>query len=141
MSLIYEALSMPKYRVRVGGKEYVADVEEKGSGLLLVRVGDKVLEVSVEGLEAPTPAVTGVEVAERRPPEVAGKVVTTPVPGKVLEVRVRVGDVVKEDTVVAVIESMKMSMEVYAGVSGRVKEVRIRPGDFIDLGQVIAVIE
>ena len=58
-----------------------------------------------------------------------------------LEVRVRVGDVVKEDTVVAVIESMKMSMEVYAGVSGRVKEVRIRPGDFIDLGQVIAVIE
>ena len=67
--------------------------------------------------------------------------VIAPMVGKIIAVSVKVGDKVKEDDQVAVLEAMKMEMPVVAPVSGTVKEVCIAPNQEVEAEAVIAVIE
>jgi biotin carboxyl carrier protein len=61
--------------------------------------------------------------------------------GKIVSVSVKVGDKIKEDDQVAVLEAMKMEMPIAAPVSGTVKEIRVAPGQEVEAEAVIAVIE
>jgi biotin carboxyl carrier protein len=61
--------------------------------------------------------------------------------GKIISVSVKVGDRVKEDDQVAVLEAMKMEMPIVAPVTGTVKEIRVAPGQEVEAEAVIAVIE
>ena len=45
---------------------------------------------------------------------------------------VNVGDVVTEDTIVCIVEAMKMFNEIPAGVSGKIVEVLVKNGDPVD---------
>jgi len=54
--------------------------------------------------------------------------VLPPMPGRVVEVRVREGDVVAKGAVVLVLEAMKMRSEVTAPVDGVVTDLRVREG-------------
>jgi biotin carboxyl carrier protein len=44
-------------------------------------------------------------------------------PGIIKDVRVKVGDVVGPDTIVVILEAMKMENEIFAGISGKVTAV------------------
>jgi biotin carboxyl carrier protein len=70
-----------------------------------------------------------------------GTPVTVPMVGKIVSVSVKVGDKVKEDDQVAVLEAMKMEMPVVAPVTGTVKEISVAPGQEVEAEAVIAVIE
>jgi biotin carboxyl carrier protein len=70
-----------------------------------------------------------------------GTAVTVPMVGKIVSVSVKVGDKVKEDDQVAVLEAMKMEMPVVAPITGTVKEVRVAPGQEVEAEAVIAMIE
>jgi biotin carboxyl carrier protein len=61
--------------------------------------------------------------------------------GKIVSVSVKVGDKVKEDDQVAVLEAMKMEMPVVAPTNGTVKEVCVTSGQEVEAEAVIAVIE
>jgi len=61
--------------------------------------------------------------------------------GKIVSVSVKVGDKVKEDDQVAVLEAMKMEMPVVAPAAGTIKEIKIAPGQEVEAEAVIAVIE
>ncbi len=63
--------------------------------------------------------------------------VTAPMVGKLLEIKVNVGDQVREDDVVAVLEAMKMHVEVFSPGSGTVAEVLGTPGEVVKAGQVL----
>ncbi len=67
--------------------------------------------------------------------------VTVPMVGKIVAVSVKVGDKIKEDDQVAVLEAMKMEMPVVAPVTGTVKEIRVAAGQEVEAEAVIAVIE
>jgi len=54
--------------------------------------------------------------------------VLPPMPGRVVEVRVREGEAVAKGAVVLVLEAMKMRSEVTAPVDGVVRELRVREG-------------
>jgi acetyl-CoA carboxylase biotin carboxyl carrier protein len=73
--------------------------------------------------------------------EVMGTPVTVPMVGKIVSVSVKVGDKIKEDDQVAVLEAMKMEMPVVAPVTGMVKEICVAPGQEVEAEAVIAVIE
>ncbi|MGZ3534436.1 MAG: biotin/lipoyl-containing protein [Thermodesulfobacteriota bacterium] len=70
-----------------------------------------------------------------------GTPVTVPMVGKIVSVSVKVGDKIKEDDQVAVLEAMKMEMPVVAPVTGTVKEICVAPGHEVEAEAVIAMIE
>jgi biotin carboxyl carrier protein len=72
---------------------------------------------------------------------VMGTPVTVPMVGKIVSVSVKVGDKVKEDDQVAVLEAMKMEMPVVAPVTGTVREICVAAGQEVEAEAVIAVIE
>jgi biotin carboxyl carrier protein len=68
--------------------------------------------------------------------------VEAPIPGKILSVDVTVGSkVVEEDTILCILESMKMENPIVAPVNGTVKEVKVAPGQTVQAGAVLVVIE
>ena len=67
--------------------------------------------------------------------------VTVPMVGKIVSVSVKVGDKIKEDEQVAILEAMKMEMPVVAPITGTVKEIRVAAGQEVEAEAVIAVIE
>ena len=67
--------------------------------------------------------------------------VKAPMPGKILEVLVKVGDQVKEDDEVIMLEAMKMENPIYAPAGGTVKEIKVKANDSVDTEQLMMVIE
>jgi propionyl-CoA carboxylase alpha chain len=62
-------------------------------------------------------------------------------PGKVIDLRVKVGDRVSPGDLVLVLEAMKMEHPMRAAESGVVTEVRVSPGDQVEAGTVLVVVE
>jgi acetyl-CoA carboxylase biotin carboxyl carrier protein len=54
---------------------------------------------------------------------------------------VEVGQKVKPDTVVCIIEVMKLMSSISAGVAGTVREIRVADGEPVQFGQLLIVIE
>ncbi|MEU2347958.1 biotin/lipoyl-containing protein [Modestobacter sp. NPDC049651] len=54
---------------------------------------------------------------------------------------VEAGDAVAEETVVGIVETMKMMTPVHAGVRGTVAEFRLRDGEFADTGAVLLLVD
>ena len=67
--------------------------------------------------------------------------ILAPMAGKVIEIKVNVGDSVHEDDEVAVIEAMKMEMPILTYTDGTVKEIKIAKGDSVEADQVLMIIE
>ena len=69
-----------------------------------------------------------------------GESVPAPVNGNVLKVLCSVGDSVEADQTIMVLESMKMEIEVKAGVSGTVNAVTVNQGQNVEEGETILMV-
>ena len=67
--------------------------------------------------------------------------VVAPMPGKIIEVKVKVGSAVKEDDELMVLEAMKMENPIVAPISGKVVELNVAVNAMVATGQLLAVIE
>ena len=67
--------------------------------------------------------------------------VTSEVTGNVWKIQAKVGDVLVEEDVIMILESMKMEIPVEASVEGTLVELLLAEEDSVDEGQVVAVIE
>ena len=74
-------------------------------------------------------------------PETPGGAVAAPMPGKVIELRVDVGDVVTAGQVVAVLEAMKMENHLRAATDGTVVEVLTTVGTQVEKDTLLMVID
>ncbi|HYD48450.1 MAG TPA: acetyl-CoA carboxylase biotin carboxyl carrier protein subunit, partial [Terriglobales bacterium] len=63
-----------------------------------------------------------------------------PMPGKILALRVAVGDAVRRGQCLVILEAMKMEHEVCAPEDGVIAEVRAEAGQQVSAGQVLVVI-
>jgi len=66
--------------------------------------------------------------------------VLAPMVGKVLQVKVEVGQKVAEDDEMFILEAMKMENEIFSPADGVVKEIRARDGETVNTGDVMMVI-
>ena len=64
-----------------------------------------------------------------------------PMPGKIIDVLVKVGDKVSEDDELFILEAMKMENPVYAPADGVVKEIRVSKDDTVDSDQLLLILE
>ncbi len=62
-------------------------------------------------------------------------------PGKVDEVKVKVGDAVNKGDIVLVLEAMKMKTPMPAPEAGTVKEIKAAAGARVSAGEVLVIIE
>ncbi len=67
--------------------------------------------------------------------------IIAPMGGKVLEVKVNVGDTVNDGDEVIILEAMKMELPVVAEASGTVKEVKCNKGEAVEAEAVMIVLE
>ena len=67
--------------------------------------------------------------------------VNAPMGGKIIDIKVKVGDTVNEDDEVVIIEAMKMELPVVATSSGTVKEVRCNKGEAVEADAILIVLE
>ncbi|MCR4906277.1 MAG: acetyl-CoA carboxylase biotin carboxyl carrier protein subunit [Clostridiales bacterium] len=121
---------MKKYNVTVNGVTYEVLVEEADSA-------------SAEAV-APAPKAAAPKAAAQAPaPKAApsgaqgGIKVTAPMPGTILKMNVKVGDTVKANDLVCVLEAMKMENEIFAKEGGVVKTVDAPQGSSVNSGDTI----
>ncbi len=67
--------------------------------------------------------------------------ITAPMAGKVIEVKVKVGDQVQEDDELFTLEAMKMEMPIVATAAGTVREIKVDPGQAVEADQILALLE
>ena len=71
----------------------------------------------------------------------AQEVIEAPLPGKVLQVNVTVGNTVEEGGVICTIEAMKMENPILSPIKGSVVEVAVSQGQVVKVGGKLAVVE
>ena len=67
--------------------------------------------------------------------------VESQITGNVWKIEKAVGDVVEEDDIVMIIESMKMEIPVESPCDGRIVKISVAEGDAIEEGAILAIVE
>ena len=110
--------------VTVNGVAYNVTVEEG--------TGAAVASAPVAAAPAAAPA------ASAAPAGAAGSVtVTAPMPGNILDVKVKAGDSVKAGDTLLILEAMKMENEISAPQDGTIASVNVRKGDVVNSGDLL----
>ena len=117
---------MRKFQVSVNGNTYEVEVEELGG------TGTPMAAVPVAAAPAPKKAA-----APAAPVAQGSTKVVAPMPGKIVDVKVSVGQAVKEGDLVAILEAMKMENEVFAPSAGTVASVNVTKGAAVETNDVI----
>lgn len=67
--------------------------------------------------------------------------IRSPMPGKILDIRVTVGETITAGHVLVLLEAMKMENTLTAEGAGRVKKIHVAVGELVDLGQLLVELE
>ena len=133
-------------RVRIGERELAAEFTPNADGGGILALGGRRYPVYCARrkesiLVAVGPASFEFKPAEassrRRARGLAAAEIIAPMPGKVLKVMVRDGDLVEAGQALVVIEAMKMETTLAAETAAMVKRVRVAEGDTVDHGAVL----
>jgi len=152
---IDELANAGRFEINLGGKKINADLRQAGPASYSIIIGNRSFDLDVirQGDEFVIASRQGVtrltlEDARRRlmnargSREVSGKAqMRAMMPGRVLSVAVKVGDEVKANQGVMVIEAMKMENELKSPKAGKVVEVKVTPGQTVEKGELLIVIE
>ena len=101
-------------------------------------------EQKKKAYEAAKPAAPKAEekpVEEKKQMVITGNTVTAPLPGRIIDIKVKVGDEVKAGQEVLVLEAMKMENAVTTDYSGKVKQILVQAGDTVATDAVLLEIE
>lgn len=139
---------MKKLRVTVNGTSYDVDVEiledddHPGYGYATTAqysnpVAPVAPVVSAPVMSAPAHAPTPAS----KPKHGDSKTLTSPIPGTVIEIKVAIGDAVKENQPLVIVEAMKMNTPICSQVAGKIKEIKVKPGEPVQQDQVLLTFE
>jgi len=122
---------MRKFKVTVNGKTYEVEVEEiKAEEEKELSKKEEIVEVK----EVP-------KQEEKVSTGKGSKVVSAPMPGTILDVKVKEGDRVKRGDVLLILEAMKMENEIMAPEDGIVASVNVSKGASVNTGDVLVTME
>ena len=141
------------YMVTVSDKTFHAHILAAQDGAFTVQVNGQLLHAHIasDGLRTFV-AIDGrvyefvrgeKKIAQSRQRE-AGRLnpeIRSPMPGKILEVRVSEGVTVEAGQVLVVLEAMKMENALTAEGPARVRKLHVSSGELVDLGQLLVELE
>ena len=145
-----------KYQYKVQGVDYDVEIEEVEGNIAKVSVNGIPFEVELKQpikaapkhahahVEPPKPVqhAAAAPVAAAKPAQQAGsgQKVLAPLPGTITEIRVKVGDTVKEGDTVVVLEAMKMQNNIQSDWAGTVTSVLVNQGETVMEGATLVTI-
>jgi len=147
---LYPTTGMRFLKWKYGLEE--APPETKAKTMEDIKREDEIVAKAKAGLLAekqpaaePVKAAEPVETKAAPPPppveaESEGATVLAPMPGLIIRFEVKVGDKVKVGDNIAVLEAMKMAIDLPSPVDGTVKAIKFKDGDNVARDDVLAVI-
>lgn len=122
---------MRNFVITVNGTSYEVAVEEAAAGAVPA-----------------APVAPAAKAAPKTTPKAAapkaiagGEKITAPMPGNLVDVKVKAGDSVKKGAVLVVLEAMKMENEIMAPRDAKVAQVVAAKGAAVNTGDVLVVLE
>lgn len=146
---------MNKYQYKVQGVDYDVEIVNVEGNIAQVNVNGITFEVELKQpinpatmphkpvVTPPQPTATAPVSQPEKPTAnvpTGGTKVTAPLPGTITEVKVKVGDTVKDGDTVIVLEAMKMQNNIEAECNGTVTAVLVNKGDTVMEGDALITI-
>jgi biotin carboxyl carrier protein len=126
-------VTTPKSGAGPGGASHTTVLTPASGGLLTVQVSGAAVTVVLNGRRR---LATVGDSGQKSGPQK----LLAPMPGKVVRVLVKAGDVVRARQPIVVIEAMKMENELRSARDGRIAELPVRDGQSVEAGVLLAVI-
>lgn len=133
---------MRKFQITVNGQAYEVDVEEIGGAKAPVAYQAQPV-VAAAPVAAAAPAAAPALAAAPAPKAAApaGSItVSSPMPGTILDVKVKEGDTVKKGQTLVVLEAMKMENEIPAPQDGTVASILTSKGSSVNSGDALVAL-
>ena len=128
---------MRKFNITVNGTAYEVEVEEVGGAPTAAPVRAAAPVAAAPAAAAPAAAPAAPKAAA---PVAGGTPVKAPMPGTILDVKVKAGDAVKAGQCLCVLEAMKMENEIPAPKDGTVAQVVVAKGASVNAGDTLVVL-
>jgi biotin carboxyl carrier protein len=143
------------YRITIDDEEHTVDARRVGGGgIFSLLVGNQSFETHVAGSKGNYHvALVGSALEVTLQDELASRVaaegsaaragvqsIEAPMPGLIVDMKVKEGDQVEAGQAVAIVEAMKMQNELTAPGPGTVSEVHVKKGDAVASGQPLVTI-
>ncbi len=137
-----------EFNITVHGEQYHVQIagrgeETAGGRTFFIRLDGRLEEVVLQPIREVEVSDSGYEISEGAPvtpkrpkPRNVGDV-TSPISGKVVNIKVNVGQEVKEGDVLLVVEAMKMENEIHSPVDGVVEEILVQVGESVNPDEVL----
>lgn len=140
---------MKSYKLNINGASYNVDINEVEGQEISLEVNGTPYKVTVDKEIKPIKKVAAAQRAPQAaatpaaaPAAASGKSfsVSTPLPGTILKVMVKVGDKVTAGQAVILLEAMKMENNIESDYAGTVTAVKVSQGDSVMEGDVLITI-
>lgn len=146
---------MKEYKYKINGNLYTVTIGDIEENIAHVEVNgtpykvemDKAPKVAMKPMVRPVnnptaPAQAPVTPIARPAATSSGKSsVKSPLPGIILEIKVKVGDVVKKGQTIIILEAMKMENNINADKDGKIAAINVNKGDSVLEGNDLVIIE
>lgn len=135
---------MKKYKFKINGSTYHIDIRETSGNTIKLEVNgspyEVVMETEVKTSKTPTLIRTELRPTQKVEPlstNESTKKVISPLPGTVLEILVKEGDVVKTGDKLLVLEAMKMENSIIAEAAGTIRSIKVQPKSNVLQGDLL----
>jgi len=132
-----EQLHQSPIGVTVNGRKYSVEIFRKDSQERATKITTEP-SVSASPKTASSSVTRTIPERQRAPSD--GVEVTAPMPGKILSVKVSVGDHVEVGQVLCTLEAMKMEMAINSVNSGIVAKISVETGQTVKYGETLCII-
>lgn len=137
---------MKRYTITVNGQAYDVQVEENASGAPVAAAAPVAAPAPAAPAAAPVPAAApaAAPVAPAAPapaPAADAEVVSSPMPGTILDIKVSAGSKVSKGDVLVVLEAMKMENDIVAAHDATVAAIHVQKGDSVESGSALVSLQ
>ncbi len=132
--------------LEIKGGKFQAELSKPSVGVVQVKIGGKTFDVQFPKVafthETLGFGVLSAAIARKTIPSLPAPkdAVTAPMAGRIMALKVSVGQRVSKGECICILEAMKMANEVVAPKDGVVREVLVSEGAIVNQGDVLAVI-
>lgn len=139
---------MKEYKFKIKGKDYNVNIIEEKDSSVILNVNGQEFEVEFDApKEKTTPIIRKPkqEVLKNEPvqPKSSGNIksVRSPLPGNILDIKVKEGDKVTKGTTVLIMEAMKMENNIVCEYDGVITAIKVKPGQAVMQNDILIEVE